>query len=310
MKLLITGGAGFVGSNFAKLASNKGHDVLIYDDFSLGRAQYIDKLQLETIRGDIQMISEKIPKNYRPDFVCHLAASGNVVESIKNPLHNLHINVVGTISVLEYCRRVGVKRLLFSSTGGALMGEALPPVNEDSVPKPISPYGASKLACEGYINAYRNCYNLDYTIFRFGNVLGENCLHKIGVVNKFYNQLKNGSDIAVFGNVSRDFIYVQDLVNAMLSAIDNEYAENEIIHLASGNEIYISEVAEIVMNELHMNDKKIKKLNRRKGEVERNFADISKAKEVLSLRNSLTPEMLIRNTVRYLRDNDESHNFN
>lgn len=300
VKLLITGGAGFVGSHLAKLACEQGYEVLVYDDFSLGRAEYIEKLKLDTICGDIREIAEKMPKSYQPDFVYHLAAAGNVVESIKDPINNFNMNVMGTVSVLEYCRKVQPNRILFSSTGGALMGNAVPPVSEDSVPKPISPYGASKLACEGYINSYRNCYGIDYTIFRFGNVLGTNCSHKVGVVNKFYDQLKNGKDIEIFGNVSRDFIYVQDLVVTMLNALDNEKSKNEIFHLASGNEIKISEIAEIITEEMRKNAEKIVISERRTGEVERNFANIEKATKVLGLVNSKGIKETVAEVVKYL----------
>lgn len=307
VKLLITGGAGFVGSNLAKLASMLGHEVVIYDDLSIGNTEYIQELSVQLIQGDIREISEKIPGSYRPDYVCHLAAAGNVIQSIENPKSNLDINVTGTLAVLEFCRSVRAKRLLFSSTGGALMGNAVPPVDENSTPKPISPYGASKLACEGYINAYRHCYGLDFTIFRFGNVLGENCLHKVGVINKFFEQLKNGKELSVFGNVSRDFIYVQDLTRAILNAIDNENAVNNIFHLASGHEVYISEVAKMVLDEMRINNATINIVEKRMGEVERNFADISKAKKILDLQNSISTETLIKQTVSYLRQNDENN---
>ena len=300
MKLLITGGAGFVGSNLAKLACEHGNEVTVYDNFSLGRTDYIDNLELTVIRGDIREISEKLPQDYKPDFVYHLAASGNVVQSISDPINNFDMNVVGTLSVLEYCRKVSPKRLLFSSTGGALMGDAAPPVNENSVPKPISPYGASKLACEGYINAYYKCYALDYTIFRFGNVLGTNCLHKIGVVNKFYENLKKGKEIEIFGNVTRDFIYVQDLIRPMLNALYNEKSINEVFHLASGKEVKIIEIANIITKKLRLNDKKIITLERRKGEVERNFASIDKARTILGLENSKDVKSIVAEVVEYL----------
>ena len=300
VKLLITGGAGFVGSNLAKLACEHGHEVTVYDNFSLGRTDYIDSLKLTVIRGDIRKISEKLPQDYKPDFVYHLAASGNVVQSISDPINNFNINVVGTLSVLEYCRKVSPKRLLFSSTGGALMGDAAPPVNENSVPKPISPYGASKLACEGYINAYNKCYALDYTIFRFGNVLGTNCLHKTGVVNKFYENLKKGKEIEIFGNVSRDFIYVQDLVRVMLSALDTSQATNETFHLASGVETNIRDLALYVAHAMRQNDNKIIFKDKRIGEVERNFADIRKAQDVLNLENSQNLREVVELVVGYL----------
>lgn len=300
VKLLITGGAGFVGSNLAKLACEHGHEVTVYDNFSLGRTDYIENLELTVVRGDIREISEKLPQDYKPDFVYHLAASGNVVQSISDPINNFDMNVVGTLSVLEYCRKVSPKRLLFSSTGGALMGDADPPVNENSVPKPISPYGASKLACEGYINAYYKCYALDYTIFRFGNVLGTNCLHKIGVVNKFYENLKKGKEIEIFGNVSRDFIYVQDLVRVMLSALDTSQAINETFHVASGVETNIHDLALYVAHAMRQNDNKIIFKDKRIGEVERNFADIRKAQDVLNLENSQNLREVVELVVGYL----------
>ena len=303
VKILITGGAGFIGSNLASEAMDRGYDITIFDDFSLGRPNYITDLNVKICQGDIVKIAEYLPDDYKPDYVFHLAASGNVIQSINDPIGNFNINVTGTLSVLNFCRKAEVKRIFFSSTGGALMGDAKPPVNETSVPKPISPYGASKLACEGYINAYHKSYGLDYSIFRFGNVLGKNCLHKVGVVNKFHSKLKENKNIEIFGNVSRDFIYVQDLVNAMLTALNKEEAINEIFHLASGIEVKISDLAEIVISAMRKNDKEIIFRAPRIGEVERNFADIEKAKSVLGLQNSKSIKKLVCEVIEYLDAN-------
>lgn len=300
MKLLITGGAGFIGSHLARIASSAGNEVLIYDNFTAGKEEYLEGLNLTTICGDIREISSKIPRSFKPDYVFHLAAFGSVMQSIENPKQNFDVNVAGTLEVLDYCREIQVRRVLFSSTGGALMGDATPPVNENSLPRPISPYGASKLACEAYINCYSKCYGLDYTIFRFGNVLGTNCLHKRGVINAFYSKLKNRETIEIFGNVSRDFIYVKDLTHAMMNSLSRDESINQVFHLASGKEQTISELAYLIIKSARINDANIVMSERRVGEVERNFSDIRKAQNVLDLSNSKTIEEVIEEVISYL----------
>lgn len=300
--ILITGGAGFIGSNLAKVSVENGYNVTVFDNLSTGNVEYLKNLPVKIVQGELNEIHDKLPPSYTPQVVFHLAASGNVIQSINDPVQNFNENVAGTISVLEYCRRAKVGKIIFSSTGGALMGNADPPVSELSIPRPISPYGASKLACEGYLNAYHNAYGLNYTIFRFGNVLGENCLHKVGVINRFFNQVRQGESLTVYGNVSRDFIYVLDLVDSMIRSINNAATDAQIFHLASGAETQIVDVAKCVLESFQRNDLTVELAGYRVGEVKRNFADVSKAQKILGLQNTLPTSKLIDLVVSYLTE--------
>jgi UDP-glucose 4-epimerase len=275
-KLIITGGAGFIGSQLANLCAVNGHDVVVIDSLLHHTSDYLVVPSIELIESDLNSI-----KNYEQllsdvDAVIHLAASGNVIDSIENPLENFHNNVVSTLKLLEEMRHSQCRRLFFSSTGGALMGDTTPPVTENSLPAPISPYGSSKLACEGYIRGYSNCYNIDSTIFRFANVFGPNCRHKSGVLQKFYQAVISGTDLEIYGNASRDFIYSIDLIDLIYKIVKNDMLKNEVLLLASGNEVKIYDLAEKI-KKFSTNSKTqiIQKLHR-KGEVVNNYADIDK----------------------------------
>lgn len=299
--ILIIGGAGFVGSNLCRLALSRGHEVDVLDNFISGKKEYINTLNIKIHECSLFDVNQLTKLFKNKDYIIHLAALGNVIESIQDPYINFETNVKGTLNILQAIKTSGVENLIFSSTGGALMGKVIPPVNEETNPSPISPYGASKLACEGYIKAFSECYGINYKIFRFGNVLGLNCLHKKGVLNTYYNKLSNNQMIDVFGNVSRDFIYVDDLNNAILNSLDIADINNQVFHLASGIETNIIDVARKISNMLGVNEDKIKISNHRTGEVARNFSDISKAKKMIGLENTKTAMEAIEEVINYLQ---------
>ena len=211
-KTLITGGMGFIGVNLSsklrisrsiKIIDNlqRSSPTLISSDIDFQKVDILDYSLLQSNLKDVENI-------------IHLAAYGSVVESIKNPFLNFNVNVQGTLNVLQAAVKSNVKRLIFASTGGALIGDAVPPVNEDSLPKPISPYGASKLCGEAYCNAYVKSYDLEAVCLRFGNVYGPHSAHKKGAVTLFIKALLNDTPITIYGDgsSSRDYIHVDDLV--------------------------------------------------------------------------------------------------
>ena len=297
----ITGGGGFIGSLLAAQLCDK-FDVVIIDNFSTGREDYLKDIKCEIKRVDLQNLEETCEALKGVDVLFHLAASGNVIESINAPIDNFNNNVSSTLNVLEAIRANEIKQVIFSSTGGALMGNTPPPVDENSTPAPISPYGASKLSCEVYIKTFAECYDVKYTIFRFGNVIGANSLHKKGVLNTFVKNIKAGQDLNIYGEVTRDFIYVGDLTRTLEKAIDNPHALNEIFHLSSEEEISISRIAEISIDELAPNSGiKINMSARRQGEVLRNFANNDKVKKHLEHKVSKPLETRVRETLKWLQ---------
>jgi UDP-glucose 4-epimerase len=173
-----------------------------------------------------------------------------------------------------------VQRLIFASTGGALIGDAMPPVNELSLPKPISPYGASKLCGEAYCHAFAKSYSLQTICLRFGNVYGPHSAHKKGAVTMFIKALMNDEPIVIYGDgsASRDYIHVDDLCAGIKAALDAPLAGGEVFHLASGQETTVLNLANILCKVAGKPNHPIEFRPGRRGEVARNFADYSKAK--------------------------------
>jgi UDP-glucose 4-epimerase len=216
------------------------------------------------------------------DAIIHLAAAGNVPDSIADPVANFEVNALGTLNVLRAAVEAKVRRLVFASTGGALIGAAEPPVDEESVPRPLSPYGASKLAGEGYLHAFRGSYGLDAVALRFGNVYGPHSAHKKGAVTMFIKRSLRGEPLVIYGDgsASRDFIHVRDLCDGILAGLDAQ-APPAVVHLASGRETPIGELARLIL-EATGADVPIDHRPARPGEVERNVATTALATEVLS----------------------------
>ena len=228
------------------------------------------------------------------DVVFHLAAKGNVIESVEDPLSNFQANTASTLSLLEAMRAVGCTRIIFSSTGGALMGNATPPVNEATLPRPISPYGASKLACEGYLSAYTSAFKFSSIVLRFGNVYGPFSTHKVGVINRWIRAMLQHKEIIIYGDgsSSRDYIHSSDLTDGLLLALVRLTSLGDSIletyHLANHQEITLESLKDI-LEQCNPTGQPLNVLYRpsRSGEVERNFADISLAKAVLSFNPTL-----------------------
>lgn len=302
-KILVTGGAGFVGSNLVKLLCDSGHQVRVLDNFSRGRREYLDGLDCEIFEGDIRFQETCLEAFKGVSKVVHLAAYGSVVESIEDPTNNFEMNVLGTFNVLQLAVKNGVEKLVFSSTGGALIGNATPPVSETSLPKPISPYGAGKLCCEAYCNAFSESYGLNTVCLRFANVYGPNSEHKVGVVNKFVQKLMAKEKITIFGDGSstRDYIHVSDLCNGIALALDNSSVKNDIIHIATGKETSLSELANIFLKVADLDESYISYEPKRLGEVERNFALYDYAKEKLGYEPKVDLPDGLASTYEYLK---------
>ncbi len=220
-KTLITGGRGFIGVNLVRALSQS------------RKVQVLDNLQRSSptgwLDGAARFFQADIlqPASLAEAFggvsdVVHLAAYGSVVESITDPASNFDVNARGTLNVLKAAVDAGARRFIFASTGGALIGDATPPVHELSLPKPISPYGASKLCGEAYCHAFAKSYGLETICLRFGNVYGPHSAHKKGAVTLFVKALMADEPIVIYGDgsASRDYIYVEDLCAGIGTALD------------------------------------------------------------------------------------------
>ena len=307
-KILITGGCGFVGSNLIPRMIKKGYEVRVVDNFSKVNDQYISKFGIECIQADIR--DKKDISNALKDVcsVIHLAASGSVIESVTNPHENFNNNVLGTFTLLDECRKKDVSNLIFASTGGALIGNARPPVNEKSLPSPISPYGASKLCCEAYCSSFSHSYDMNITALRFANVLGKNSLHKKGVVNAFMNSIVNNEPLTIYGDgtATRDYLYADDLCLGIEKAFKKKLSGFNRIHLASGKETSVNELAKAIISTAGHEDYPINYLSKRKGEVEKNFATYEYAKKILNFEPQTSLKKALKETWQWFNENHKT----
>jgi UDP-glucose 4-epimerase len=222
MKILITGGAGFIGSNLCHhLASDNSYEVTVLDNLSAGQSAARLPASVKFVDGDFTdkgTIAECLSS---VDVVVHLAALSGVIDSVQDPKPSFKINVAGSFQLLELARAAGVKKLVNASTGGALLGEVTPPISESMAPSPLSPYGASKLAVEGYCSAFTGAYGFPCVTLRFSNIYGPRSAHKKSVVAAFIKNIIRGEPLVVYGDgrQQRDYLYVGDLVYGIETAL-------------------------------------------------------------------------------------------
>jgi UDP-glucose 4-epimerase len=221
MKILVTGGAGFIGSNLVPHLAKLGHEVLVLDNLSSGQPIPDARPQIRFRRGDFldrDILGECLDGS---EVVIHLAAMSGVMDSVADPAACFATNVEGTFRLLEMARRRGIKQFVNASTGGAILGEVAPPISEAMAPMPLSPYGASKLATEGFCSAYFGSYGLRCLSLRFSNIYGPHSAHKKSVVAAFIKRALSNEPLIVYGDGTqqRDYLYVGDLVHGISEAI-------------------------------------------------------------------------------------------
>jgi len=282
-RVLVTGGAGFVGATLVRRLVERGHAVRVFDNYATGDAAHLAGVDAEQVEGDIRDAVALDAALVGMDAVIHLAAGGSVIKSIDDPVTNFDVNVLGTFRVLDAARRAGVERTVQASTGGALIGDATPPVDEDSLPKPISPYGASKLAGEGYAYAFSQCYGLRTVALRFANVYGPWSERKQGAVNLFFRAIHDGQPIVIYGDgsSSRDYTHVDDISRALWLALETDVPGGTVLHIASGVETTVAELADLCREAAEAPDHPVVHRPERPGEVGRNFASYDLASKVL-----------------------------
>jgi UDP-glucose 4-epimerase len=254
MKALVTGGAGFIGSNLSDSLLARGDEVIVVDDLSTGKRENLDGALgagAKLIEADIRdrAALEQLAAAEKPEVIFHLAAQIDVRKSIADPAFDASINVGGTANVLEAARVAGARRVVFSSTGGAIYGEGEGqelPLAEDAPLAPEAPYGQSKFAGEGYLSLYERLYDLSTIPLRLGNVYGprQDPLGEAGVIAIFCGKLRAGERPTVFGDgkQTRDYIYVGDVVAAMLAAAEAETTGP--VNIGTGIETDVLELAQ------------------------------------------------------------------
>ncbi len=304
MKILVTGGAGFVGSHVADRYLAAGHEVVIVDDLSTGRRENINRLARFYRCGICNSVEiEQIFERERPEAVNHHAAQMNIRRSVREPLLDASVNVLGSLTLLELTVRYGVKKFIYASTGGAIYGEpAKVPVEETSDLRPISHYGVSKLAVENYLHVYQRLYGLTSTILRYANVYGprQNPEGEAGVVTIFALQMMQGKRPTIYGDGSktRDYVFVENIAEANLSAL--ERGDGEVLNLGWGKEVTDCEIFEAVRRCVSFRGEP-QFAPRRPGEVEHIALDARRVRAVLGWAPRTLLQEGIARTVEYLR---------
>jgi len=302
--VLVTGGAGFVGATLVRRLVASGYAVRILDNLTTGDLSHLDGVEAEVIEGDIRDASTMDRALAGSESVVHLAAAGSVVMSVEDPATNFDVNVLGTFQVLDAARRAGIGRVVQASTGGALIGDATPPVDEASLPKPISPYGASKLAGEGYAHAFAKAYGLGTVALRFANVYGPWSARKKGAMTLFFRAIDAGEPIVIYGDglASRDYTHVDDICHALQMALESDLEGGTVLHIASGIETTVQDLADLCRVAAGVPEHPIEHRDKRPGEVERNFASYDLAKAVLGYEPTISREDGIRQTWEWFRE--------
>ncbi len=225
MRVLLTGGAGFIGSHVAELLLQRGDEVAVVDDLSTGRRENLPG-EAQFYEADIRSGCDEIFRDFEPEALCHQAAQMDVRRSVREPDFDAEVNILGTVRLLQNCVEHGVRKVVFASTGGAIYGEQrVLPAPEDHPLYPVSPYGVSKLACERYMHYYHVHFGLPYVSLRYANVYGpgQDPHGEAGVVAIFCGNLARGkaSTINGGGEQTRDYVYVEDVARANVLALGN-----------------------------------------------------------------------------------------
>lgn len=285
MRILVTGGAGFIGKYLVKSLLEEEHHVTIFDNFSNSTKNsilYLRDLDVKVIEGDITNPQEILNAGKDKDVIIHLAAKISVSESILNPTETFRVNVNGTKNILESCKKNHVKKLIVASSA-AVYGEGNHNVklSETARTNPISPYGESKILMEQEIEKFTSEYKMNIIILRFFNIFGTGQTSEYaGVITKFIEKIKQKKPLEIFGDgmQTRDFVAIEDIINSIHKAITLE--KSGIYNIASGKAITIKELADKIIT-LSKEKLKIEYLPEKKGDIKYSQADISLAKKEL-----------------------------
>jgi UDP-glucose 4-epimerase len=224
MRILLSGGAGFIGSHVADAFLAEGHDLAVVDNLSTGRRENVPRAATLVVADIRDPSVGEVFSSFRPEVLCHLAAQVDVRRSVADPAFDAQINVVASLQLLEHARRAGCRRILFSSTGGAIYGEQdVTPAPESHPARPVSPYGCAKLAVERYLHFYEVVHGFRTTCLRYANVYGprQNPHGEAGIVAIFVDKMLSGETPTIYGDgrQTRDFVYVGDVARANVLAL-------------------------------------------------------------------------------------------
>jgi UDP-glucose 4-epimerase len=294
VRAVVTGGAGFIGSNLVDALVGRCDEVVVIDDLSSGRRDHVSPAA-SFVEADIR---DGIDAG-GADVVFHLAAQADVQTSVRRPDHDAAINVVGTVRVLEAARAAGAQ-VLFSSTGGAIYGECDAPAPESAPRRPVSPYGIAKLCAEEYVAGWNRIHGTDHVALRFGNVFGprQDSSLEGGVVSIFLERLARGEETLIFGDglQSRDFVFVGDVVDALLAAVGHA---GDVFNVGTGGETSVLELHRLCAKVAGV-DAEPRLEGARLGDARRSVLDVSHAAEELGWQPRVSLEDGLRQTWEWL----------
>lgn len=304
MKVLVTGGAGFIGSHLVDRLVQEGHDVVVVDNLSTGKRRNLNRAA-RFYKLDIQSWRlERVFRNERPSLVMHLAAQMDVRRSVEDPVFDAQVNILGTLNVLEQAVKHGARKVIFSSSGGAIYGEQQAfPAQESHVTQPLSPYGISKLCGEQYLSYYQRVSGVQYVSLRYANVYGprQDPEGEAGVVAIFIQKLLSHEQPIINGNgrQTRDFIFVEDVVEANLAALGQEV--QGIYNVGMGQETSIND---LFRNLVELTKATCKEVHgpAKKGEQARSVIDTTKLRQELGWDPKVDLHEGLRRTVAFFEE--------
>jgi UDP-glucose 4-epimerase len=304
MKVLVTGGAGFIGSHLVDRLIQEGHEVVVVDNLSTGKRRNLNRAA-RFFKLDIQSWRlERVFRNERPNLVMHLAAQMDVRKSVEDPIFDAQVNVLGMLNVLQQAIKHGVRKVVFSSSGGAIYGEQeVYPAPESHVTRPLSPYGISKLCGEQYLSYYQRVSGLQIVSLRYANVYGprQDPDGEAGVVAIFIQKLLNNEQAVVNGNgrQTRDFVYVEDVVEANLAVMGQEIQGT--YNVGTGEETSINDLLRILVTHTSSTYKEVHG-PAKSGEQVRSVIDSAKLRQELSWEPRTELSEGLKRTVDYFRE--------
>lgn len=304
MKVLVTGGAGFIGSHLVDRLIQEGHEVIVVDNLATGKRRNINKAA-QFYKVDIQSWRlERVFRNERPNIVMHLAAQMNVRKSVEDPVFDAQVNILGTLNVLQQAVKHGVRKVVFSSSGGAIYGEQeVYPAPESHVTNPLSPYGLSKLCGEQYLSYFQRVSGLQVVSLRYANVYGprQDPEGEAGVVAIFIQKMLNNEQAVINGNgrQTRDFVFVDDVVEANLAMMGQETLGT--YNVGTGVETSINDLFRILVQHTGSTCKEVHGPSKR-GEQLRSVVDNTKLRHELSWEPKTNLSEGLKKTVDYFRE--------
>lgn len=305
MKVLVTGGAGFIGSHIVDRLIEKGFDAEVIDNLSSGNKENLNA-KASFYKADITDMStiESAFRAKNPEYVVHAAANIKVRESVKNPLHDANINIIGGLNVLEACKKFKVKKIIYLCSGGAVYGDPkYLPVDEEHPTYPISPYGISKRALELYLRHYYENYEVNFASLRLSNVYGPRDGHKSDhVIPMFIDHIMKNKVPVISGDGSqaRDFVYVDDVAGAVISVLEKN-TEEKFFNIGTGKLVTINSLFEEVKSLLKSNiAQKYKEDN--KGEIKQICLSIKKAEKHLGWKPKTSLRQGLASTIKWFKE--------